>query len=162
MTACASVSARPTHAADQFVVVNGIRLLFRDEGRGPAVLLVHGWTLDPEMWDPQVRALCDSFRLIRLDRRGHGLSRGTPAPARDSEDLAALGKHLGLRRVAVLGMSQGVRAVLGLACAAPEKVDALILDGPPPLDAVSDPQVPLERYAALERTHGVEAVREEW
>jgi len=162
MTACASVSAQPTHAADQFVVANGIRLRFRDEGRGPAVLLVHGWTLDLEMWDPQVSALRDSFRLVRLDRRGHGLSRGIPAPERDSEDLAALCKHLGLRRVALLGMSQGVRGVLGLACAAPEQVDALILDGPPPLDAVSDPEVPLERYAALVRTRGIEAIREEW
>jgi len=76
MTACASVSASPTHAADQFVVVDGARLRFRDEGRGPAVLLVHGWTLDLEMWDPLVSALRDAFRLIRLDRRGHGLSRG--------------------------------------------------------------------------------------
>ena len=162
MTACASVSARPTHAADLFVVVDGTRLRFRDEGRGPAVLLVHGWTLDLEMWDPQVSALRDSFRLIRLDRRGHGLSGGTPAPARDSEDLAALCKHLGLRRVALLGMSQGVRAVLGLAGAAPEQVEALILDGPPPLAAASDPEVPLERYAALVRTQGIEAFREEW
>ena len=162
MTACASVSARPTQAADLFVVVNGIRLRFRDEGRGPAVLLVHGWTLDLEMWDPQVSALRDSFRLIRLDRRGYGLSGGTPAPARDSEDLAALCKHLGLRRVALLGMSQGVRAVLGLAGAAPDQVEALILDGPPPLAAASDPEVPLERYAALVRTQGIEAFREEW
>ena len=162
MTACASVSARPTHAADLFVVVDGTRLRFRDEGRGPAVLLVHGWTLDLEMWDPQVTALRDSFRLIRLDRRGHGLSGGTPAPARDSEDLAALCKHLGLRRVALLGMSQGVRAVLGLAGAAPDQVEALILDGPPPLAAASDPEVPLERYAALVRTQGIEAFREEW
>ena len=162
MTACASVSARPTHAADLFVVVDGTRLRFRDEGRGPAVLRVHGWTLDLEMWDPQVSALRDSFRLIRLDRRGHGLSGGTPAPARDSEDLAALCKHLGLRRVALLGMSQGVRAVLGLAGAAPDQVEALILDGPPPLAAASDPEVPLERYAALVRTQGIEAFREEW
>ena len=162
MTACASVSASPTHAADQFVVVDGARLRFRDEGRGPAVLLVHGWTLDLEMWDPQVSALRDSFRLIRLDRRGYGLSGGTPAPARDSEDLAALCKHLGLRRVALLGMSQGVRAVLGLAGAAPDQVEALILDGPPPLAAASDPEVPLERYAALVRTQGIEAFREEW
>ena len=162
MTACASVSARPTHAADRFVIVDGTRLRFRDEGRGPAVLLVHGWTLDLEMWDPQVSALRDSFRLIRLDRRGHGLSRGTPSPERDSEDLAALCKHLGLARVTLLGMSQGVRAVLGLACTAPEQIDALILDGPPPLDAVADPEVPLERYAALVRRHGIEAFREEW
>jgi len=139
-----------------------MRLRFRDEGRGPAVLLVHGWTLDLEMWDPLVSALRDRFRLIRLDRRGHGLSRGMPAPERDREDLAALCKHLGLTRVALLGMSQGVRAVLGFACSAPDQVHALILDGPPPLDAESDPEVPLDQYAALVRAHGIEAFRREW
>jgi pimeloyl-[acyl-carrier protein] methyl ester esterase len=162
MTACASVPARPTHAADLFVVVDGVRLRFRDEGRGPAVLLVHGWTLDLEMWDPLVSALRDAFRLIRLDRRGHGLSRGMPAPERDSEDLAALCKHLRLTRVALLGMSQGVRAVLGFAARAPEQVHALILDGPPPLDSESDPEVPLDQYTTLVRTHGIEAFRQEW
>jgi len=162
MTACASVSARPTHAADRFVVVDGARLRFRDEGRGPAVLLVHGWTLDLEMWDPQVSALRDAFRLIRLDRRGHGLSPGIAAPERDSEDLAALCQHLGLTRVALLGMSQGVRAVLGFAARAPEQVQALILDGPPPLDSGSDPEVPLDQYAALVRTRGIEAFRHAW
>ena len=162
MTACASVSARPTHAADQFIVVDGARLRFREEGRGPAVLLVHGWTLDLEMWDPLVSALRDAFRLIRLDRRGHGLSRGTPAPERDSEDLAALCQHLGLTRVALLGMSQGVRAVLGSAARAPQQVQALILDGPPPLDSAVDPEVPLDQYAALVRTRGIGAFRHEW
>jgi pimeloyl-ACP methyl ester carboxylesterase len=162
MTACASVSARPTQAADLFVDVNGTRLRFRDEGAGPAVLLVHGWTLDLQMWDPQVRALRDAFRLIRLDRRGHGLSGGMPAPERDSEDLAALCRHVGVNRVALLGMSQGARAVLGFACNAPGKVHALILDGPPPLDGESDPDLPVERYAALVRTHGIEAFRQEW
>lgn len=162
MTACASVSARPTHAADQFFVVDGTRLRFRDEGGGPAVLMVHGWTLDLEMWNPQVAALRDAFRLIRLDRRGHGLSGGIAAPERDSEDLAALCRHLGLTRVALLGMSQGARAVLDFACARPERVDALILDGPPPLESEADPDLPLERYAVLARTHGVEAFRHEW
>jgi pimeloyl-ACP methyl ester carboxylesterase len=162
MTACASVSARPTQDADRFLSVNGTRLRFRDEGYGPAVVLVHGWTLDLEMWDPQVSALRDAFRLIRLDRRGHGLSRGMPAPERDSEDLAALCKHLRLTRVALLGMSQGVRAVLGFAARAPEQVHALILDGPPPLDSESDPEVPLDQYATLVRTHGIEAFRQEW
>jgi len=162
MSACASVSARPTPAADRFVVVRGARLRFRDEGCGPAVLLVHGWTLDLEMWDPQVKALRDNFRLIRLDRRGHGRSEGIPAPERDSEDLAALCRHLGLTQVALLGMSQGVRAVLGFACTVPEQVHALILDGPPPLDSESDPDVPLDQYRALVRTHGLEAFRREW
>jgi len=162
MSACASVSAPPTQDADRFLAVNGTRLRFRDEGRGPAVLLVHGWTLDLEMWDPQVRALSDTFRVVRLDRRGHGLSAGIPAVERDSEDLAALCTHLGLRRVALLGMSQGARAVLGFACAAPAKVTAVILDGPPPLEGEPDPDLPLRRYAMLLQTRGIEAFRHEW
>jgi 3-oxoadipate enol-lactonase len=162
MTACASVSSRPTHAADLFAVVNGIRLRYRDEGRGPAVLLVHGWTLDLDMWDPQVSALRATFRLLRLDRRGQGLSEGTPAPQRDSEDLVALCNLLELTRVALIGMSQGVRAVLGFAGAAPDRVAALILDGPPSLDSDLDSEVPLQRYAALVRTHGIDAFRSKW
>ncbi|HEX4387667.1 MAG TPA: alpha/beta fold hydrolase [Steroidobacteraceae bacterium] len=156
------MSARPTQAADRFVVVDGTRLRFRDEGRGPAVLLVHGWTLDLEMWNPQVTALRDTFRLIRLDRRGHGLSGGLPAPQLDGEDLAALCRHLGLARVAVLGMSQGARAVLGFAATRPEQVAAVILDGPPPLDGEADTDLPLERYVALVRAHGIDAFRHEW
>jgi pimeloyl-ACP methyl ester carboxylesterase len=162
MTACALVSARPTHAADLFVDVDGARLRFRDEGEGAAVVLVHGWTLDLEMWDPQVRSLRDTFRLIRLDRRGHGLSQGIPAPERDSADLAALCQHLGLTRVALLGMSQGARAVVGFASSASVQVDAVILDGPPPLDREADPDLPLERYASLVRMQGIDAFRHEW
>lgn len=126
------------------------------------MLLVHGWTLDLEMWNPQVRALSTAFRLIRLDRRGHGRSGGVPTAERDREDLQALCTHLRLSRVALLGMSQGVRSVLEFARAAPHRVDALLLDGPPGLDAGPDPEVPLQRYAELVRTRGVAAFRAEW
>ena len=142
--------------------LNGARLRYRDEGRGPPVLLVHGWTLDLQMWERQVSALRDTFRLIRLDRRGHGLSAGAPAAERDGADLQGLCSHLGLSRVALIGMSQGVRGVLAYACAAPAQVSAIILDGPPALAAESDPEVPLARYAALVRTHGMAAFRREW
>jgi 3-oxoadipate enol-lactonase len=162
MTACASVPAPPTPAADRFLIVSGARLRYRDEGCGPAVLLVHGWTLDLEMWDPQVSALRNTLRLIRLDRRGHGLSDGVPAPQQDSEDLGALCNQLGLKRIALVGMSQGARSALAFACAAPRRVGALILDGPPALEADSDPEVPLQRYAALVRRHGIDAFRSEW
>ena len=162
MTACAQVPVPPTHATDNFLSIDGTRLRYRDEGRGPVVLLVHGWTLDLEMWDPQVSALHDAFRLIRLDRRGHGLSEGCSTPERDSEDLDQLSKHLGLTRVALIGMSQGVRGVLRFACAAPRRVSAVILDGPPALDSESDPEVPVQQYAELVHAHGMEAFRREW
>src|SRR5205823_5938890 len=99
----------PTHPVDQYLMVEDAGLRFRDEGAGPAVILLHGWTLDLEMWDPQVARLRQEFRLVRVDRRGHGFSSGTPSTARDATDVTALCHHLGLTRVAAIGMSQGAR-----------------------------------------------------
>lgn len=162
-TACAS-APETRHSVDRYLGVDGgVRLRYRDEGQGSAVLLVHGWTLDLEMWDSQVESWRDSFRLLRLDRRGHGLSGEHGTASGDAQDLAVLCRHLQLAQVAVLGMSQGVRSALAFAAAAPTTVSALILDGPPQL-AHSTPEddVPLSRYRALLRTQGIDALRREW
>jgi 3-oxoadipate enol-lactonase len=152
-----------THPTDQYLTVEGARLRFRDEGAGPAVLLLHGWTLDLEMWDLQVERLRQEFRLLRLDRRGHGFSSGTPSPQRDVADVDALCRHLGLSRVALLGMSQGARIAVAFAVSAPERVDAVILDGPPAFDPVPvDEGVPLEHFRAVVHKHGMEAFRRAW
>lgn len=166
MTAIADVPSGTTgtHSADRYFTSNGARLRYRDEGHGPALVLVHGWTLDLDMWEPQVAALRGAFRVIRLDRRGFGLSSGRPALDRDVADLDALCRHLALGRVAFIGMSQGARAVLGFAAAAPARVSCLVLDGPPDVDgaAATDDDVPLAHYRALVRTSGIDAFRREW
>ncbi len=152
-----------THAIDQYLMVEDARLRFRDEGAGPAVILLHGWTLDLEMWDPQVARLRQEFRLVRVDRRGHGFSSGTPSPARDATDVGALCDHLGLTRVAVIGMSQGARSALAFAGGAPERVDAIILDGPPSFElAPADEDVPFEHFRTVARKRGMPAFRREW
>ena len=69
--------------------VPGARLRYRDEGAGRAVVFVHGWTLDLEMWEPQ-SPLAAELRLVRYDRRGFGLSTGLPSLAEDVADLRAL------------------------------------------------------------------------
>jgi pimeloyl-[acyl-carrier protein] methyl ester esterase len=151
-------------SADRYFTSDGVRLRYRDEGRGPAVILVHGWTLDLEMWGPQLTALSRRFRVVRLDRRGFGLSSGRPALDGDVADLGALCRHLDLGRVALVGMSQGARSVLAFDAAAPERVSCLVLDGPPDIDsrAAAEEDVPVARYRALLRSKGVEAVRREW
>ena len=159
-SAARNLATQPT---DQYLRAAGARLRFRDEGAGPAVILLHGWTLDLEMWDPQVASLRREFRLVRMDRRGHGFSSGTPSPQRDVADLAALCGHLGLNRVALIGMSQGARVAVAFAGSAPGRVDALILDGPPSFDmAPADEDVPLEHFRDVVRMHGMEAFRREW
>jgi pimeloyl-ACP methyl ester carboxylesterase len=140
-----------------------MRLRFRDEGRGPAVILLHGWTFDLEMWDPQVAALRAEFRLVRIDRRGHGLSAGVPDSEQDAADIATLCRHLNLHSVAVLGMSQGARAALRFASRAPGQVAALILDGPPNLDNQAiDEEVPMQHFRELVSKAGLAAFRREW
>jgi pimeloyl-ACP methyl ester carboxylesterase len=100
--------------SDRYLTTDGVRLRYRDEGRGPPVLLAHGWTLDLEMWEPQVAALRDTFRLIRFDRRGFGLSSGHPSVLQDIADLGVLCDRLAIERIALVGMSQGARAAMGL------------------------------------------------
>jgi 3-oxoadipate enol-lactonase len=164
---CERAKERKLHSmslpTDRYFDVAGARLRFRDEGEGPAVILLHGWTFDLEMWDPQVAALRDAFRLVRVDRRGHGLSAGVPDSVQDAADIAALCQQLDLRSVALLGMSQGARGALRFASHAPQQVTALILDGPPNLDQqASDDEVPMQHFRELVRTGGLAAFRREW
>jgi len=159
MTSAAKIRQGPEHYLD----VAGIRLRYRDEGEGAALILLHGWTFDLQMWDPQVAALRDEFRLVRMDRRGHGLSGGVPDSALDAADIATLCRHLKLKSVALLGMSQGARGALRFASREPQQVTALILDGPPNLDPDAiDEEVPLQHFRELVRQGGLAAFRREW
>jgi 3-oxoadipate enol-lactonase len=143
--------------------IPGGRLRYRDEGHGPCVILLHGWTFDLEMWDSQVAMLRDELRLVRFDRRGHGFSSGLPDSTADSGDIAALCQHLNLRTVALLGMSQGARGALRFASEQPERVSGLILDGPPNFNQQAvDDDVPMQRFRELVRSGGVDAFRREW
>ena len=158
-TTCDSHPA-PT-SADQYLQLAHGSLRFRDEGTGPALVLLHGWTLDLEMWDPQVARLRADFRLIRFDRRGHGYSDGVPSLRADLADLTALCDRLHVGQFALLGMSQGARSALAFAARAPQRVTAIMLDGPPTLDAAAE-DIPLTWFESLARERGLGGFRQEW
>jgi pimeloyl-ACP methyl ester carboxylesterase len=155
-----------TRGVDRYFDAGGVRLRYRDQGEGPCVVLVHAWTLDLEVWDAQAADLSRSMRVVRLDRRGFGLSEGQPDPAADPGDLAALLDLLRLPAAALVGMSQGTRAVIGLALQAPQRVDCLVLDGLPGdvvgLAPDGRGDYSLDEFRRLARTGGLEAFREVW
>lgn len=144
----------------------GVRLRYRDEGRGPVVLFIHGWTLDLDMWDPQIIALGDRFRCIRFDRRGFGLSDGIPSLQRDVEDALALCRALRVQRFACVGMSQGARIALHLAAREAPTLSCVVLDGPPRLRPTSRPDesdVPtVGNYHDPSRQQSLEDFRAHW
>ena len=151
--------------SDPYLETNGVRLRYRDEGQGRAVLLVHGWTLDLDMWGDQAATLAAQFRVVRLDRRGFGLSSGLPSAAGDHAVVLALCEHLGLDSVALVGMSQGAGVVLEFARCYPRMISCIVLDGPPQLAAqgtLGSPDIPYTYYRELAQTQGVEAFRREW
>ncbi len=144
-------------ATDRFLEAEAARLRWRIEGAGPAVVLLHGWALDLDYWNPLVPLLAPRFTLLRFDRRGFGLSEGAPQPARDVADLAALMDAAQMRTALVVGMSQGARLALRFAHQQPARVHALGLDGTPALDA--EPELPLHALRALLQASGTSALQ---
>lgn len=127
------------------------------EGSGPPIALLHGWALDLHYWDPLIALLAARFTLLRFDRRGFGLSRGTPDVQKNVGDLVALLDAAGMHRPVVLGMSQGARLAIHFALEHPDRTRALVLDGAPALEAESE--LPSGRYRGLLETQGARAMQ---
>jgi len=105
----------------------------RDNGKSaPAILLSHGYGATSRMWDGQVAAFADRYRLVLWDMRGHGQS-GDPAdPALYSHaltvgDMAAVLDACGIERAIIGGLSLGGVMSLAFHLAHPERVRALML-----------------------------------
>ena len=117
-------------------------------GTGPAVVLLHSFLMDGDMFAPQIAALGDKFRLVTVDERGHGK---TPVDGPFSywdvaEDVLAVVDELGIDQFAVVGTSQGGFIALRLALSAPGRVAAIAVLGSSA--AEEDPQV-AEAYRGL-------------
>jgi len=112
--------------------LNGIEVDYEDGGRGPAVLLGHGYSATGRMWDGQRRALGDRYRVISWDMRGHGQTESPNDPAQYSAaltvaDMRALLRHCGVERAVVGGLSLGGYVSLAFYLAHPEMVRALVI-----------------------------------
>jgi pimeloyl-ACP methyl ester carboxylesterase len=111
--------------------VSGRAVPYRDTGgAGIPIVLAHGFFMDGSMFEPQVAALCDRYRVITYDERGHGEAVDDPDPYTYwdlADDLAGLLDHLGLERAVIGGMSQGGFIALRFALRYPNRVLGLVL-----------------------------------
>jgi pimeloyl-ACP methyl ester carboxylesterase len=108
--------------------VNGIQMYYAVYGAGPPILMIHGGLGYAEIWSNQVADLSRDHTVIVADSRGHGRSTRTAAPfGYDlmASDYLALLDHLGIRKVALVGWSDGGIIGLDIAMHHPERLTKL-------------------------------------
>jgi 3-oxoadipate enol-lactonase len=114
------------------IAANGINVNYTLDGpaTAPVVTLSHSLAADLTMWDPQMPALTQKYRVLRYDTRGHG---GTDAPASPytleqlAEDARALLQALGVARTHWIGLSMGGMIGQTLALSSPGLFQSLSL-----------------------------------
>lgn len=96
----------------------------------PVLMLSNSLCTDLRMWDDQVPAFTEHFRLVRYDRRGHGKS-GVPKGPYTVDDFGrdalAIMDALGLKKVNWCGLSMGGMVGQWLGANAPERIEKLIM-----------------------------------
>jgi pimeloyl-ACP methyl ester carboxylesterase len=144
-------------ASPSWLPVQGDRLAFREQGRGPPLVLVHGDVSDARTWDAVLPRFAAGHRVLAYARRGHApnapprAGEGSPLRAH-VQDLLAVVEHLGGGPVDVVGNSFGAYTALEFARAHAGKVRALALQEPPLLPLVIGLPPKPEELQALQRS----------
>ncbi len=100
-----------------------------DCGDGEPLVLIHGVGLNRHVWQPQLEAFCNDYRVITFDTLGHGNSRiPTADVALDDylEQLAELLDRLELDSVNLCGHSMGALITLGFSLKYPHRARRII------------------------------------
>jgi len=130
---------------------NGARIPFEVEGSGEAVVLIHAGVANLRMWDDQVAALRDRYRVIRYDTRGYGRTETEAVEFSNRADIAALLDHLGEPATHVVGLSRGGVIALDFTLERPDRVRSLVVAGGGIGGYDSPDEVPAETWDAPDR-----------
>jgi pimeloyl-ACP methyl ester carboxylesterase len=101
-----------------------------DRGKGPAVVLLHGFASSLETWQDVMPALEARHRVIALDLKGFGWTdrpEGDYSPRAQAALVLTLMNELGVREASVVAHSWGASVALAMALMSPERVKKLAL-----------------------------------
>ncbi|MBR4350894.1 MAG: alpha/beta hydrolase [Bacilli bacterium] len=109
-----------------------IKLYYEEKGKGIPLVLLHGNGDDGSYFKHQVDYFSSKYRVITVDTRGHGKSpRGTAPFTMDQfvEDLKDLLDDLKIKKMILLGFSDGANIAIKFALKYSDMIDVLILNG---------------------------------
>jgi 3-oxoadipate enol-lactonase len=115
-----------------FAEIGDARLNYRFDGpdNAPVIVLSNSLGTNLSMWDPQANVLCEKFRVLRYDTRGHGLSSVTPGPYTIEQlgrDVVALLDALKIESAYFCGLSMGGMIGIWLGVNAANRLKGLAL-----------------------------------
>src|SRR5712691_7671536 len=122
--------AGPEAIASRTSKVDGHKLHYLMAGRGPAVILLHGYTQTSRMWKPIIPLLAEKFTVIAPDLPGIGDSE-IPTDGLDLKTAAmrihALAKSLGIEKARVVGHDIGLMVAYEYAAQFPAETEKLVV-----------------------------------
>jgi 3-oxoadipate enol-lactonase len=112
--------------------VNGTELYYELHGKegAPWLILSHSLACTVRMWDPQIAAFKDRYRILAYDMRGHGQSAASAGPyTLDmlADDVLALMRELNIDRARYVGLSIGGMIGQHLALKEPKRFEKMVL-----------------------------------
>jgi pimeloyl-ACP methyl ester carboxylesterase len=129
LTASVAAAASPGPAS-RSAQVEGVKIHYQTAGRGPMVLLLHGYAETSRMWRPIIPRLAERFTVIAPDLPGIGDS-DIPADGLDMKSAAmrihALARSLGVQKARVVGHDIGLMVAYAYAALYPSEVEKLVL-----------------------------------
>jgi len=131
-TVLAGGVASASTATAHHIALRGITMYYETEGHGPPLLLLHGGTGNGQQFDKQRPAFAPSHRLIVPDCCTQGRTTDRPGPLTYhamAEDMVGLLDSLHIRRVDIMGWSDGGNIGLDMAIHHPDRVVHLVTFG---------------------------------
>ncbi|RAV28278.1 alpha/beta fold hydrolase [Sinomicrobium soli] len=112
------------------IAYKGIPVFFEEEGKGAAVVLLHGFLENTTMWDGFLPVLSSGYRVVTIDLPGHGKT-GCLGYVHTMEMMAGVVRevlrHLKIRKPVLIGHSMGGYVALAFAEKHPDMVKGLVL-----------------------------------
>jgi 3-oxoadipate enol-lactonase len=145
--------------------MDGLSIFYHDEGQGEPVVLIHGFPLSNEMYQPQRAALSQYVRVITPDLRGMGRSdvpAATSAYSIDTyaDDIMALLDDLGIAEATVGGMSMGGYILFAMLRRHPHRIRGVILIDTKATADTEEAKANRRKVAEQARNEGTAAIAE--
>jgi pimeloyl-ACP methyl ester carboxylesterase len=118
------------YAPGKFIELDGLRTHYIEKGTGPPVILIHGFFFDTYMWNRNIDALADKFKVYAFDLWGFGYSSREPLDYGYPLYTRQLGLFLdgiGIQSASLIGQSLGGGTIINYTVANRSRVNRVVL-----------------------------------